>query len=91
VCSTLRPTRLAHLELRGHEGIARFVAEFLALEALADAVQPPAHLASPASVLAWQVRMRRAQPPSSRARRPGVAGPAAARVVPLLHHSHAPR
>lgn len=56
VCSTLRPTRLAHPELFGLEGMCRFVSEFVAFEALEDGVQPPAHLASPASVLAWQVQ-----------------------------------
>ncbi|KAK9845856.1 hypothetical protein WJX81_004417 [Elliptochloris bilobata] len=54
VCSTLRPTRLGHPELFGLEGICRFVADFVTFEPLADPVQPPAHLASPASVLAWQ-------------------------------------
>ena len=55
VCSTLRPTSLSHVELFELEGICRFVADFVAFEPLANLVQPPAHLASPASVLAWQV------------------------------------
>lgn len=44
------------MELFELEGICRFVADFVAFEPLADLVQPPARLASPASVLAWQAR-----------------------------------
>ena len=44
------------MELFELEGICRFVADFVAFEPLPDLVQPPAYLASPASVLAWQVR-----------------------------------
>ena len=46
------------MELFELEGICRFVADFVAFEPLANLVQPPAHLASPASVLAWQVRAK---------------------------------
>lgn len=55
MCSTLRPTRLGHPELFELGGICRFVADFLAFEALEDPVMPPAYLASPLSVLLWQV------------------------------------
>ena len=56
VCSTLRPTSLSHVELFELESICRFVADFVAFEPLENLVQSPAHLASPASVLAWQVQ-----------------------------------
>jgi hypothetical protein len=54
VCSGLRPSLVPHSELHSLDGAARFVAEWLTHEVLADPMSPPAHLPSPWSVLSWQ-------------------------------------
>lgn len=57
VCTTIRPTQLPQLSVNNWQGAAEFVARYFAFEPLQNALQPPAYLPSPASVVEWQVRV----------------------------------
>lgn len=54
ICTTLRPTKLPYTELYDYEGAAKFIANYLDYEELAEPNRLPSHIPSPANVLNWQ-------------------------------------
>ena len=54
ICTTVRPTKLPFTELYEYEGAAKFVAQYIDYEELAEPNKLPQNIPSPANVLAWQ-------------------------------------
>jgi len=55
VCTTIRPTKMPHVEMYHAKSCAKFVAGFLEFEPLQYATEAPRYLPSPKCVLKWQV------------------------------------
>jgi len=55
ICTTIRPTKLPYTELYDYQGCAKFVADYLEYEELAEPNQLPRYIPSPANVIdEWQ-------------------------------------
>lgn len=54
ICSTLRPTKLPFTQLYDYIGCAKFTANYLEYEELAEPNELPEVMPSPANVIAWQ-------------------------------------
>eukprot|EP00742_Colponemidia_sp_Colp-10_P003210 GILJ01003419.1.p1 GENE.GILJ01003419.1~~GILJ01003419.1.p1 ORF type:complete len:847 (+),score=152.98 GILJ01003419.1:62-2542(+) len=54
ICTTIRPTQLAFLDLYSYKSCSKFLADFLTYETLEPPTKFPAFIPSPSSVLEWQ-------------------------------------
>jgi len=54
ICTTIRPTKLPYTDLYDHENCAKFIANYLEYEELAEPDKLPEYIPSPANILDWQ-------------------------------------